>query len=249
MARFTHRLGALTSAAVLLGLVALVGAFAVEASHGLELDHFKCYISRDLTSANEPVMLRDQFGPAQARVLTVLRFCNPVEKTTQDGTVTPIKDPNAHLAIYRISPQPLVPRTVIVSNQFGDAQRLEVAQAAALAVPTKKDDHDFPRNLDHFLCYRARGQRIDEPVRLRDQFLLDRARVLDPIALCNPVEKTHDGVVTPIQHPDEHLVCYTIRTQTPVARAVRADNQFGLETLNLGSADILCVPSKKQLVP
>ena len=49
MARFTHRLGALTSAAVLLGLVALVGAFAVEASHGLELDHFKCYISPDRT--------------------------------------------------------------------------------------------------------------------------------------------------------------------------------------------------------
>jgi len=259
MIRIALRLGG----AAFFSVVALVALFLVNAwsgddvgaIHGLPLDHFKCYLTTG-RPANDAVVLRDQFDAAagiveDAKVRRPVRFCNPVEKTDAAGVVTPISDPNAHLKLYLIDTQPAPSRTVIVSNQFGPNQALTVSNPEVLAVPTRKLPFPppAPNALDHFKCYRAEGASINTAVQLKDQFHTESdVRVAQPFGFCNPVEKTHAGVVTPINHPLDHLVCYVI-AGTPFTTVVRVQNQFGRERLKLSTADLLCVPSQKLTGP
>ena len=141
---------------------------------------------------------------------------------------------------------------MLVKNQFG-RQTLRAFSPEILAVPTAKNDQPppAPDSLDHFQCYRAYGASLTTSfkktvVKLKDQFHVDpdQVSVLRPVAFCNPVEKTHGGVVFPINHPDDHLVCYAI-TPTTLQLAITARNQFGGADLLIAGADILCVPSQK----
>lgn len=212
------------------------------------LDHFKCYQTGGPPLA-EPIDLKDQFDPTfvPARVLAVTRFCNPVQKT-HNGIVTPIRDPNGHLKLYAIETTTAVsPRTVLVTNQFGGNQQLRVTgpQGEILAVPTQKLPHPPSGFLDHFKCYPATGPNPNTTVRLQDQFANTRNHALRrPVLFCNPTEKIHNGVFTPIQHPADHLTCYKI-TARPFSRDVLAINQFGTENLVVRDADLLCVPTLK----
>ncbi len=219
--------------------------FLVTAQHNTQpaLDHFKCYNVQN-TAVNAAVYLKDQFGAADARVLDPIAFCNPVAKT-HNGQVTPIEDEDAHLKFYRIeTPADTRPRAVAVSNQFGDKQALKVFEPRYLAVPTQKEGHRAPQSLDHFKCYRVTGKPVDATVGLRDQFLEEpQVAVFDPVLLCNPVEKRHNNTVTPIQNPEDHLVCY--RIGGTFTKTVQTDNQFGKETLVVINPLMLCAPSKK----
>jgi hypothetical protein len=216
-----------------------------------DIDHFECYRSA-FRPAFDPVFvrLRDQFteGPRiRTRVVRPNLFCNPVRKVHGEQ-VFPIRNPNNHLKTYAIeSAEEFTPVTVAVNNQFGSAA-IEVVAPARLMVPTRKLPHDRPRRLDHFKCYTAIGDSIEERVRLRDQFNTFRTTVLRPALLCNPVEKAHGDRVTPITNPTDHLVCYQIasepfdRDRQPI---VDTRNQFGREEVRAVRARLLCVPSSK----
>jgi len=213
-------------------------------------NHFKCYATEgkpvDTTAA---VSLRDQFDPAgtagkETKVFKAIRFCNPVEKTTEDGVVTHIADPLLHLTLYLKAPTDLAPtRRVTVKNQFG-RQRLNVYSPIILAVPTQKNDELPSNNKDHYKCYSASGRSLNRAVRLEDQFIAAPARVLRPRLFCNPTEKRHGDVTTPIQNPKNHLLCYTMET-TDFSAEARAANQFEDELLTLAKPDLLCVPTEK----
>ena len=100
------------------------------------LDHFRCY---GLTPQKKlvGVTLRDQFVKGQAKVIELVRLCNPVQKTFK-GKVTKIKRFEAHLACYRISDgASFKPLDVAVRNQFG-IKRLRVLKAETLCLPTFK---------------------------------------------------------------------------------------------------------------
>jgi len=244
-----HTLALLTAAALAVCLCpALVSAQTVP-----PLDHFKCYLSAEIPSAagvfpGTEVFLQDQFTPAGVLIPSFayrpVRFCNPVKKTLPDGTVTPVSDFNAHLTLYTLASSVLHPsRRVVISNQFGQ-KRLMTTQPIALLVPTAKNTQPPPEDLDHFECYRATGPTLRVKPQLSDQFQDTTNRVVRPIALCNPVTKRHGDIVTPIKHPDDHLVCYSI---TPVDFSGQAQirNQFQAAVFGIKAADILCVPSKK----
>jgi hypothetical protein len=239
--------GAIAGAAM--ALAALTGGVA-EATHGVALDHFKCYLTQDQTPWNQQVILADQFIQAgfPATVLNAMRFCNPTRKF-HAGAVTPIKDPDAHLTMYGLGPLPgPIQRQVLVGNQFGPQQAWVVNGPYWLAVPTQKQGHpEGPHHLDHFVCYRASGPAVNQAVGLRDEFLGEIVGVTMPALFCNPAKKEHNGVVTPVEHPDAHLACYTILGQQGMrARWVR--NQFGIEQLAIAGARMLCVPSSKQVI-
>lgn len=227
------------------------GVFLVSAEHDTRppLDHFQCYTVAQGEPANATVTLRDQFGTEKANVFDPDTFCNPAAKT-HANRVTPIGDEDAHLTFYGIetaNQEP--PQAVLVGNQFGRDQRLKVGVARYLAVPTQKDPHAAPKNLDHFKCYQAEGQPINASVGLQDQFHMQSAvQILDPQLLCNPVEKEHAGATTPILHPDDHLVCYAIEGSTFDGANVVTHNQFVQGTLSVGAARMLCVPSSKDKV-
>jgi hypothetical protein len=255
-------------------LVASIMALAWPAASSAQLpsfrtDHFKCYPVQRPETVNEFVSLRDQFDADfpnstrdEALVGAHTLFCNPTTKTDVGGAVTPIVNPNNHLALYRISTASLqapgltalVPPgtwTVEARNQFG-TQSLRLGPPVLLATPTQKRPHEAPSGLDHFKCYLARGAASDpaRQVTLQDQFdpTAESARILRPLLFCNPTQKRHDEQVIEIQNPTEHLLCYAYAgTAVPSGRrTVSIRNQFGPQQFLVRQPRVLCVPTLKE---
>ncbi len=226
-----------------------VGAPATGSRPSPGLDHFKCYPAEADRDVDAEVTLVDQFGGGRYKVHRADHFCNPVEKVHNDA-VTPIRDRDAHLELYRVEAQTgAEPRQVTVSNQFGEGQRITAHQPVLLAVPTQKIEpggHPPPRGLDHLLCYEAEGEQTSVLLELRDQFGFEpEVQLLEPRLLCNPAEKVHDGKETPVENPKDHLTCYGLEGPQMQASA-QVRNQFGEEFLGLQPSDLLCVPSRKR---
>lgn len=101
--------------------------------------------------------------------------------------------------------------------------------------------------VDHFKCYDVvkKGPTPKRQVTLVDQFEAENAMVMEPVALCTPVDKNGEG----INDPDTHLTCYKIKQREPFAkRDVVVQNQFGDEqALTVVRPRTLCVPSLKRL--
>lgn len=242
-----------------------------------EIDHFHCYF---VESPLQPVsaLLQDQFDAAlnqSSEVITDLRaveLCPPVQKTLPNGKVTPINHPADHLLMYLINPQPIIPRIVLVENQFG-YQILRTRNAVVLAVPSGKvlpipgsvtppALPPIPTDLDHYKCYAASGEIARHVVGLSDQFMSTIVAVIEPILFCNPVQKTSPatpvapGTVTPITDPRAHLTCYVV-TPRPFQGLAYYNNQFVNSTptaagvvppppsLVVLQSEILCAPSYK----
>lgn len=238
-----------TAPVVLSLIVGIFLAFLLHSDVGAQavpLDHFKCYQTRGV-NVGATVELQDQFDfdPRPAGIRAAVRFCNPAEKT-HNGNVTAIANPDANLKVYLIQTDLGPDRQVLIRNQFGNRQVLRVSSPRALAVPARVQPNPAPTGLDHFKCYGAAGPSLDEVVTLKDRFLEEDVRVLRPLALCNPVEKTHDGLVTEILNPDAHLVCYQIQVGgETVNRTLGVSDQFVNEILTLTRPDLICVPSLK----
>lgn len=99
------------------------------------LDHYRCYAANG-NPIFEGVGLIDQFLPFAGRVvLDPVLFCNPVQKT-HAGAVTPILNPDQHLACYSTTRVPFQGQRDI-RNQFG-GQTLALGPPDTLCVPTRK---------------------------------------------------------------------------------------------------------------
>lgn len=233
---------------LIVGLGLLV--HAAPAAAQVFTEHFQCYaiLKADPVPVLE-VRLLDQFDdPEQVEVVRARRFCNPTGKFHRN-VFTPIHDIRQHLTMYATFPQSAPLRIVTLSNQFdraGAVQTWRLREGVALAVPTHKPPHEPPKGLDHFRCYAASGNPVGEPAALFDQFVRVATHfVLDPVLFCNPVQKTvPSGEVTPVEHPEEHLACYSMtRVRFQTTRAI--ENQFGRQTFLIGPSDMLCVPTRK----
>ena len=81
---------------------------------------------------------------------------------------------------------------------------------------------------------------------LEDQFLSIEVELGPALYFCNPVEKVHEGVVTPILDPDHHLTLYEIyHQQEPGQWLVEVNNQFGRQQLLVQGPIQLAVPTQK----
>ena len=262
---------------VLAGTTTVASAQAPSPTGPPGLDHFECYYITprpippvDLRTWPRVVQalmqLKDQFDDARDQVTQVVdirigRFCNPVEKIVRGRRSSTISNPAARLTLFQLEPQPIVPRQVWISNQFGN-QQLALSDAFALAVPTGAaaivpgtepvSSLPIPKGLDHFKCYNASGRRIGLGVGLHDEIRSESTRVLAPIAFCNPVEKTrppstsNEPDVTPIMNAKAHLACYTIvPLPLPYGLTYLITNQVGSGHIHIEGADVLCVPSWK----
>ena len=217
-------------------------------------DHYKFYeVDWDEgLYVGKEVLLVDQFGAFNATVGYPVSFGNPVKKVHND-MVTPISDDNRHFTVYELDygeEEPMLDSwQVVVNNQFQEDVELTVQGPVALAVPTKKEDHEMPGCLNHYLVYLADGPVVNDEVVLSDQFIEDEVSVVyKPVLFANPVQKTRvdSGEVTEIeeQDPHGHLVWYTIEGE-PIEKSIQIDNQFGDQTLNLSYPELLAVPSEK----
>jgi len=98
-----------------------------------------------------------------------------------------------------------------------------------------------PHNvLDHFQCYKAKGEALKVYVDLEDEFGAATVLVREPEFFCNPVDKNGEG----IRSPALHLTCYKIKGEAD-KRDVLVENQFGEQALDVRKPELLCVPSSK----
>jgi hypothetical protein len=244
----------------------------------VDLDHFRCYFIPNQPVLNIPIMLQDQFDAAlpspqnweNINQLTLARICPTVDKYNLNTNIDhPMIDPNHHLTMYQINPQPIIPRWVWAVDQFfPNGTLLDVSDARFLLVPTGKvlvpatgTPPSAPPpspDLDHYKCYQACGATANVPVRLKDQFYLENVTVLWPVLFCNPVVKRRPNFPdTQIQKPNDHLTCYATtpsafpglpdpNNPNPPYKGINIWNQFerSFKTPVL-KPDLLCVPTTK----
>jgi len=234
-------------------LAMVSGDSVADAGHGRPLDHFKCYVPDAPNSVvdipDTAIQLQDQFDPNlhNATALDIQLFCNPTKKALASGATTPISDPRAHLTWYRLDQGTTVTREVLIQNQFGQQTlTLPSGFVIRLAVPTKKNQHKFPADLDHFECYLAQGDVLNIPVGLTDEFFSENVNVFRAQFFCNPVRKVHAGATFGVQHLEEHLACYFFNPTVDFSKTVRIRNQFNPRLkLPVTQGQYLCVPTQK----
>ncbi|HEV8487788.1 MAG TPA: hypothetical protein VGV87_29875, partial [Blastocatellia bacterium] len=116
-------------------------AFVLKLCDGL--DHFKCYdVRSDANFTPFEVELHDQFETEVVTVVKPLLLCNPVVKCV-DGDCTQVLNQDDHLVCYETRDSRgttnFEKREVIISNQFGQQQRITVLRRAnLLCVPSLK---------------------------------------------------------------------------------------------------------------
>jgi hypothetical protein len=236
----------LVKCAVLLAVLIAVASPA--SAQQAVLDHFRCYSFPLQPATGIRVGMQDLFPPGLQTTLEITpgSFCNAVQKTV-NGVVTPIVNPNHHFVLYS-TPVPTTGFTVTVSNQFG-TQTMGVSTPAML-VPAGIVPLLPSADLDHFRCYV--GQQITSfaprTVILQDSLLTETVTVQQPVMLCNPMIKTHNGNVTGILHPDVHLTCFQTSKSIFPGGSVNLQDQFLTELVNpenypIRPPDMLCVPS------
>jgi len=241
---------------LLLGLLAVAVPTAVVQGQRPRVNfeeetHFRCYIvSQQTPQPATPVTLSDQFGDGVSiEIDEPLQFCPPVSKNG-----VPIEEPEEHLTMYAAAANLETHLVVETQDQFG-LRTLEVVGARVLFVPTQKlavngveTGLDFPDRLNHWWCYDANGEPVDQDVTLEDQFRADAVRVEQPVYFCNPVEKTRVGGrrAERVPEPDVHLTCYEIHgPQSTNPTRVDVLNQFERDTFTITSFELLCVPAAK----
>ena len=146
----------------------------------------------------------------------------------------------------------LVGSNEIVTTQFDAPATLEAGASDLVVVANGIASQpivitDGPA-LDHFKAYMTNGPVNGDTVLLQDQFDTGPVpkTVGQPFRFANPVQKTHNNVVTPITNPDTHLEMYILLPPEPgPTRFVQVNNQFGLQTLTVQDPVLLGVPTQK----
>jgi hypothetical protein len=209
-------------------------------------DHYVCYLAADVTPGGPqnppPMNIQDQFQPNAAyNPAPADRLCAPAQKNTE-----PVQDPQTHLKRYPITGPAFTPKTVVVTNQFGQFV-IRVTGPRFLLVPSRKSLTAAPPGpnpnapgFEHYKCYT-----FNKAPRVTDQF---QSVTILAIAwsLCNPASRNGSA----IKNPQRHLLCYAVSGPAPnIPNPVFVATQFGQEQLRLNPMRQFCVPSTMQEQP
>ena len=200
------------------------------------------------------VGLTDQFVSGKFVVKAPKMLFAPANKNDEG-----INDAITHLLGYKVKPigndEDVTVIDIEVTNQFG-AFTIDVEGPDLLLVPTTKGLGDelrpgLPGTVDHFLCYEVEDSEFQASATVEDQFGIHDVEVVEITLLCNPVEKTveaEDGTVTttPVQNPDDRLLCFEIDEGPELDVQVNTDNQIGPELFSVDELELLCLPSVTQ---
>lgn len=201
-------LGRLALVAMLAVLPATAGA---QSPGTIDSTHFWSYTILDPAAGPFPVLVRDQFFPAEVslRVERSVKLLNWVHKNQ-----SPVRDTLNHLVWWEVFPKLPAPRLVEIENQFG-RHIVGVEALDFMLVPAYKNQPSpVPPYLNHYLCYRAQGPGPNMAFVLRDEWRGDVLPVLDLQWVCNPCLKVHGGQVFPPVDPETHLAVYRVHPQS-----------------------------------
>jgi hypothetical protein len=202
------------------------------------------------------VSLVDQFEVTSSTVLKPSALCNPATAGAA------MLDAETHLAGYALKPTAHVPQTTIrVTTLFG-VTFVNTVGPDRLLVPSAKSHTAEPaapdpagHDVDHYKCYDVKvvkgspaphkGQKIV----LTDQFAAARSfDVKKPAMLCNPVDKSGEG----IKNNTRHLLCYAVKASKKQPKHAKqtglyVNNQFGPGRLDTKKEEAVCLPALKEL--
>jgi len=199
------------------------------------LGDFFCWDIRTIPATSlgtTPVLLRDQFQQFDnIDMFNTFQFCDAADKDLPNAAgefgskdfLTPFTNPGQHFTTYTFpstfDPPNQVDLSIVQFNQFYN--NLDVGQVSEVWVPdTKKrvgqvsEDSQNP-NL-HYVCYDIEEDPINVDLQMDTQFGILELTVLDPILLCNPALKIHDGKSFNLDWFDqqEHLTCFNVLVKT-----------------------------------
>ena len=215
---------------------------------------FKCYKSRNAPGTEKPspqvVGLLDAFESKATLVRKPVTICNSAGL----GGDSP-KDPDAHLACYRIKDEPGQPKfagaDLTVTSQFGQTP-LRARRAFSVCVPSGVDAVPATTDVDRFKCYKAPrrpggSKFVKQEVQVTDDFEDKTLRINRPDLVCNAVDQDGQGVI------DEAatLVCYKAKRGKGTAKftgqTVDVTNDFGADTQRAIKPRHVCVPSQRSV--
>ena len=207
------------------------------------------YFARQINgfiSAPLDVILTDQWGTTTHTSNGLSHFISPV---TQDGV--PPSD-QYHFTYYPFSAlgsEP--PRTILVTNKFGEDEGWTLGGSITLLNPALKDAEagEGVPPINHYKCYRVESApTYDIPVTLQDQFQnYGDATVVNPLFWCEPAEMQVGGEIYPIQDQTAWLAVYAVADVGIVSTVfgLPIADQFGAHVVDLTGARFLYVPSQK----
>jgi hypothetical protein len=228
------------------------------------LDHFTCYKAgatrgsiKFLEIQFPPgLLLTDQFGASTVAVKKPRFLCAPTDKNNENPGAELHSE---HLQGYQIKSlfKPGFPTNITVIDQLNPAGlRVDAKKQSHLLVPTVKSltgPAPVPTPgtfaVDHFECYKVRVASktpkfvpvLALPV--TDQFGTMTVDVKKPKFLCNPVDKSGEGITDPVTH----LMCYQVKQVDAMKfakiKGVYVNNQFGPEQLDVKKPSELCIPA------
>lgn len=229
-------------------------ALALGLTGCVPLDHFRAYDVKPVPVSFR-VQLSDQLDPApkDAELDALVLFANPSRKV-HGATSVGVKDGDRHFTWYALKQaQPEPRRTVRFRNQFGQ-HSVDIRDPRFLLVPAEKTSDpgsEFPKTLDHYKCYEIVTVNTAPAlpvVTLGDQFDTASLQVGAPNLFCTPVKKVREGEPpVGIQNAKDHLAVYDLPPK-PVARDIKALDQFGDHELVVTQSVLLVVPTEKQVV-
>ena len=102
-----------------------------------------------------------------------------------------------------------------------------------------------PTPIDHYQSYQIKGKHleVDTVVQLTDQFQDAQFKVKKLHWLLNPVQKNHDGVISPVNNPGLHYSSYQVKGPDPRVPVVEIETQFGISLHRVGKPKRLLVPA------
>jgi hypothetical protein len=225
---------------VILSGALLLSASAVQPVPSFREKHYRVDEVPEPIVVTGDIHLGDQWGISMHQTARLDKFANPVDKNNEG-----IPNELVHQTWWEIDdPQP--GREVMLENQFG-VQTWFVKDARYLVLPAAKNaGGPLPEGTgQHYKCYEAQGPIVDAQVTLLDQWG-DMTGVLTvPRFFCNPVEKTFQGVLSPVVNDSLHLACYQLEPMMQLNTPFMAWDQFGDWNLTALLTEWVCVPSAK----
>lgn len=104
----------------------------------------------------------------------------------------------------------------------------------------------FGGKFNHYQCYDIVdwSTRPEGAFSLDDQFQRDKAKIVRPLFLCNPVDKNGEGIPAKAVH----LICYEMQPGNPSGDVYRTEvnNQVEKNSYYVRNPHIMCVPSEKR---
>jgi hypothetical protein len=199
-----------------------------------------CYPVTQIVPLHE-VQLVDQFGVEDVVLFGQFELCGIAVKNSQTPPIAPF-----FWQQYGLD-SAINPPAVKLADQFG-SETVDIGVSEALLVPALVGGQGEPL-VRHWKSYPAAGLIDPSPVMVTGG-LAPAPEILDPapaVTLLVPTLKIVEDVVFGDLN-DNHYRCYPVNGQFDPS-PVSALDQFGTSVLDPGPANLLCIPTVKELIP